>query len=220
MKRTFEKVLSAISSLITAGLILLSGCATSSDDALFSTDPAVVDPAATPQASRSPNLFSPGGVVFQVGDQITVTFSDTMEPPPPHEERIKDDGTITLPMIGAVRALGKTPGDLQKEIHEKYVPKYYLRLTITVKYQAQELSYSVLGEVRVSGPKSYLGVTTVTKAIGAAGGLTDYASKRKIWLTRANGTKIKINYTKALKDPRLDPQVFPGDSINVERSIW
>lgn len=219
MKRTFEKVLSAFCSLITAGLFLLSGCATSSD-ALFSTDPVVAAPVASAQVTQSTNLFSPGGVIFQVGDQITVTFSDTMEPPPPHEERIKEDGTITLPMIGAVRALGKTPGDLQKEIHEKYVPKYYLRLTITVKYQAQELSYSVLGEVRVSGPKSYLGVTTVTKAIGAAGGLTDYASKRKVWLTRANGTKIKINYTKAVKDPKSDPQVFPGDSINVERSIW
>jgi len=75
-----------------------------------------------------------------------------------------------------------------------------------------------LGEVRAPGPKTYLGITTVTKAIGAAGGLTDFASKRRIYLTRANGTKLKINYKKAIADPKADPQVFPGDAVNVERS--
>ena len=222
MKRKSEKVLTTLCALIVAGLFLLAGCATPSKP--FSTANPNFAPVAASSAATTPSnpppALSPGGVVFQVGDLITVKFSDTLEPSQPHEERIKEDGNITLPMIGAIRALGKTPGDLQKEIHDKYVPKYYLRLTVIVTYQAQELSYSVLGEVRVPGPKAYLGVTTVTKAIGAAGGLTDYASKRNIWLTRANGSKLKINYNKAIKDSKSDPQVFPGDAINVEKSIW
>ncbi|MDW8310872.1 MAG: polysaccharide biosynthesis/export family protein [Verrucomicrobiales bacterium] len=199
--------------------VLATGCA-SRTEIPFSSEPL---PASTtaPATDASPrNSPAVPGVVFQVGDLVIVTFSDTLEPLQPHEERIKEDGCITLPLIGSVKALGKTPGELQKEIQDKYVPKFYRRLTVTVKYQAQELSYSVLGEVRMPGPKPYLGVTTVTKAIGAAGGLTDYASKRNIWLTRANGTKLKVNYRKAIANPALDPQVFPGDSINVEKSIW
>lgn len=203
------------SALLTG--FLGAGCAHRADIP-FSSEPAFSGAQASASGART-NAAVPG-VVFQIGDLIIVSFSDTLEPLQPHEERIKEDGFITLPMIGPVKALGKTPGELQKEIQEKYVPKYYRRLTVTVKYQAQELSYSVLGEVRVPGPKPYLGVTTVTKAIGAAGGLTDYASKRNIWLIRANGTKIKVNYRKAINDPKFDPQVFPGDSINVEKSIW
>lgn len=197
---------------------LAAGCASHKTEVPFSSEPAFGAPSGTDTGART-NVAGPG-VVFRVGDLVIVSFSDTLEPLQPHEERIKEDGFITLPLIGPVKALGKTPGELQKEIQEKYVPKYYKRLTVTVKYQAQELSYSVLGEVRIPGPKAYLGVTTVTQAIGAAGGLTDYASKRNIWLTRANGTKIKVNYRKAIADPRYDPQVYPGDSINVEKSIW
>jgi polysaccharide export outer membrane protein len=211
-----KAALTILGSALVAGL-LATGCAHRAE-VPFSSEPAF-SPLPTAQERAHTNAPGPG-VVFRVGDLIIVNFSDTLEPLQPHEERIKEDGYITLPLIGPVKAVGKTPGELQKEIQEKYVPKYYRRLTVTVKYQAQELSYSVLGEVRMPGPKAYLGVTTVTQAIGAAGGLTDYASKRNIWLIRANGTKIKVNYRKAISDPHFDPQVFPGDSINVEKSIW
>ena len=218
MKLMSEKVLPAAFGLIGAGMFLLSGCATTSDPS-FTSNP-IVAPVAAGDAVHPPIFTPAGGVIFQIGDLVIVTFSDTPDPIQPHEERIKDDGSITLPLIGAVKAVGKSPGDLQKEIQGRYVPRYFVRLTVTVKYQTQELSYSVLGEVRGPGPKSYVGLTTLTKAIGAAGGLTDYANKRKLWLTRANGTKLKVNYKKAIKDPQSDPQVFPGDSINVDRSWW
>ena len=154
---------------------------------------------------------------FRPGDVVIVTFSGTTEQILPHEERIKEDGNITLDYVGAVKAVGKTDGELQTEIHDLYVPKFYKRLTVVVKY-GSELSYSVLGEVRSPGPKPYLPNTTVTKAIGAASGFTEFASKTDVVLTRANGTQIKINYKKAIKDPKFDPQVFPGDAINVRRS--
>jgi len=115
--------------------------------------------------------------------------------------------------------VGKSDGELQKEIRDSYVPKYYVRLTVTLTY-SQELSYSVLGEVRQPGPKAYSGKTTVTKAVGAAGGPTEFADKRKLVLTRANGTKLKVNYKKAIEDPKFDPQVFPGDSINVPKTWY
>jgi len=219
-------VFRAVCTLAVAGLLFLSGCASDSGgvfryDTVEPSSPAPTAPVAPPVTTVSSNRTAhlEGGVIFRVGDMITVKYSDTLEPPQPHEERIKDDGNITLPMIGAVRALGKSPGELQKEILDAYVPKYYLRLTITVTYQAQELSYSVLGEVRIPGPKAYIGETTVTQAIGAAGGLTDYASKT-IQLTRRNGTKVKVKYKKAIEDPKLDPQVYPGDIINVKKSPW
>lgn len=225
-----EKVLNPVWCLLATGL-LVNGCATSPEPA-FTSEPAV--PSAVPsEAVAQPVAVSGGGpasdvsgltqkdqgVRFRVGDQLIITFSGTSDVIAPHEERIKEDGNITLPHIGAVKAVGKSDGELQAEIHARYVPKFYVRLTVTVKY-AMDLTYSVLGEVRAPGPKTYSGQTTLTKAIGAAGGLNEFAKKTELVLTRANGTILKVNYKKAIKDPKFDPQVFPGDSINVVRTWY
>jgi polysaccharide export outer membrane protein len=150
---------------------------------------------------------------FVAGDQVTVKFSGTVDQIPPHEERIKDDGTITLPLIGAVKAEGKTPGELQKEIHDRYVPDLYRRLTITV--QGEQRFYYVGGQVKNPGRQFYVGATTVTKAIQSAGDFTDFAAKTRVELTRPGGRKDVIDCIKATKDPSLDLEVYPGDKINV-----
>jgi len=156
---------------------------------------------------------------LRVGETVIVDlFFSTGDPIPTHMEPIKEDGTITLPLIGHIPAAGKTPGELQNEIHDLYVPKYYVRLTVTVK--SQDRVYYVGGEVKGPGRQMYLGETTVTKAIQSAGDFTDFANKSKVWLTRASGKRIKVNCNKALKDPSQDLPVYPGDQIQVPRRFW
>lgn len=192
----------SIGAMLLAGLVF-SGCGTTGE-------PAFTD------VSGQPAPTGAASVHFRVGDQVSITFSGLVDAIPNHEERIKDDGTITLPLINAVEAAGKTPGDLQKEIHDLYVPRYYVRLTVTVK--SPELVYYVGGEVKSSGRQQYLGYTTVTKAIQSAGYFTDFANPKKVILTRADGKTITVNCAKALQDPKLDLEIFPGDKITVPRS--
>lgn len=207
--------LSGLGSVISFGALLagclFSGCATPEGPGFSSS------PAETGAPARAP-LVGMASDVFGLGDQVIVTFSDASLQL--HEERIKDDGTITLHLIGPVKAVGKTPGELQKEIQELYVPKYYQpgRLTVTVK--SQERAYYVGGEVRNPNRYVYSGAITVTKAIQTAGDFTDFASKKKVRLTRADGKTLTINCKKAQDDPTLDPPVFPGDKIVVPRRLW
>ena len=154
---------------------------------------------------------------FHVGETVSIIFSGTPDPIQPHEEQIKEDGTISLSLIGSVKALGKTAGELQAEIQNLYVPKYYLRLTVTVK--PGDLIYYVRGEVKAPGRQLYVGETTVTKAITSAGDFTDFAG-HKVSLIRANGQIIKVNVDKALEDPTLDPKIYPGDQVVVPRRIF
>lgn len=218
MKLLSEKVLWSFYGLLAGVMVLASGCATTPDPVFTS------DPVAAPQfrqlgqTNPGPGPTSESGVRFEVGNLVIITFSDTPEPLAPHDETIKEDGSITLPLIGSVKAVGKLAGELQKEIQGLYVPKYYVRLTVNVKPSQPDRFYSVLGEVRQPGQKPYVGLITVTKAIGGAGGLAEFASKKKITLIRANGMKFKVNYNDAISNPKDDPQVFPGDSINVEKS--
>jgi polysaccharide export outer membrane protein len=213
MKLRLERVWAWVGLALMA-MMLLSGCA-STPEPVFTTDP-IVD-GGTNGGGQTTNP-RPESFVFQIGDLVTVNFSDVPETIQPHIERIKEDGNVTLPLIGSVKAVGKSPGQLQQEIHDRYVPKFYVRVNVTVTTAPTETSFYVMGEVRSPGPKPYTGVTTVTKAIAAAGGLTDFASKDLV-LIRAKGQKVKVNYKKAVRDPKADPQVFPGDSINVDRSF-
>jgi polysaccharide export outer membrane protein len=168
----------------------------------------------TPVAGGSPDAEV---ARFHVGETVNVSFSGTPDTIAPHEEIIKEDGNVTLPLIGPVKAAGRTAGELQGEIHDRYVPQYYVRLTVTVK--PGDLVYFVSGEVKGAGRQLYVGETTVTKAISSAGDFTDFAS-HNVSLIRANGQVIKVDVDRALEDPTLDPQVYPGDQVVVHRRIW
>ena len=180
--------------------------------------PTVQTPAGTLLGAWGTNAGgSVGGI--QVGDSITVNFTDL--PPsvpliPPYVSRIGEDGNITLHMNVTVKAAGKTARDLEQEIRTNYVPRYYKNLTVTVK--TEDRFYFVGGEVKMPARQPYFGKITVLRAIDTAGGFTDFANRSKIELTRHNGQKIKINWKKAIKDPKLDPEVFPNDQINVPKS--
>jgi polysaccharide export outer membrane protein len=160
------------------------------------------------------------GNAFHIGEVVTVTgvpYSNDPQLTISHTERIGEDGTISLLYIGQVKAVGKTASQLQKEIHDLYVPKYYNGMNVTVFGDAK--FFYVDGEVRAPNKYEYPGEMTVVKAISVAGGFTDFAGKSKVQLTHG-GHKIKVNVPKAIDDPRLDVPVFPGDSIHVPRRIW
>jgi polysaccharide export outer membrane protein len=150
---------------------------------------------------------------FVVGELIIVKFAGLSITTPAHEERIKEDGTITLPLIGTVKAAGKTPAELQSEIHDLYVPRHYKRLTVLPSGTQQV--YYVGGQVRAPGRQVYLGATTVTKAIESAGGFTKYAARRRVQLTRTDGKRFTVDCKKAAQDASLDLSVYPGDKVQV-----
>jgi polysaccharide biosynthesis/export protein VpsN len=193
---------------------MLSGCSSPSNDILFTDN---YQPSRTDQPSQT-NSSDLTAARFHVGDTVTVDYSGTPNKIPENIVTVTEDGTISLPYIGTVRALGLTAGELQKTIHDLYVPNYYTRLTVTVS--GQLLVFYVGGEVKQPGRQQYIGEVTVTKAIQSAGDFTDFANRSKVWLIRNNGQRIKVNCLKAAQDPSLDPPVYPGDQIQVPRRIF
>jgi polysaccharide export outer membrane protein len=158
--------------------------------------------------------------VLRVGDSLIITFADLTVPMAPFEDKIKSDGTITLPLNLTFKADGKTRGDLEKEIRARYVPDYFKQMTVTVKQQDSTRWYYVDGEVRLPNRQMYISRITVLKAIATAGGFTDFANKKKVKLTRLDGRTQIVNCPKALDNPSLDPEVYPGDKIHVPRRLW
>lgn len=155
-----------------------------------------------------------------MGDSLTITFTDTPVPIPSSDEKIKEDGTITLTQNQTFKADGKTRGALEKEIRARYVPDYYKYMTVSVKQQTDTRWYYVLGEVKMPNRYIYTSRITVLGAIASANGFTDFAKKTKVKLTRVDGRTLTVNCVKALTHPELDLEVYPGDKIHVPRKIW
>ncbi len=165
---------------------------------------------------RPPSLPSD---VLRKDDLVVITFANLPAPgKPPHEEKIKDDGTITPPEIGPIKAEGKTAGQLQKEIQDKYVPHLYRRMSVTVR--PPERFFYVQGEVK--GPNRYQLTPgmTVLKAITTAGGFTDFAKRTDVELTSITGESYKIDCKEAQKKPALDLPIYPDDRINVPKRFY
>jgi protein involved in polysaccharide export with SLBB domain len=177
----------------------------------------VVSPVAVPPTTSS---GGPEAEVLGVGSSLTIILMDTPTPIPTFEGKIKEDGTITLTYNQTFKAAGKTPGDLEKEIRACYVPKIFKYMTVKVQQEASTLWYYVDGEVKAPSRQIYSTRITVLKAIASAGGFTDFANKKKVRLTRADGRTQIVNCVKARDNPSLDPEVYPGDKIYAPRRFW
>jgi len=185
--------------------LTLAGCAGTDNTAVMAPPPANYP--GDPAVAR-----------LHVGDTITVTLDGLPDAIPTHEEAIKEDGSINLDLIGHVKAAGRTAGELQDAIHDLYVPKYYTHVTVTVK--TGDRVFYVRGEVKNPGRQIYVGQITVTKAITSAGDFTDFANRKRVILTRANGQRFKLNCNDILDGSTPDPQVYPGDQIEVTRRAF
>ena len=154
---------------------------------------------------------------IRAGDKLTLSFLDIPDAMPEKEFEVRSDGALNLPLNISVHAVGKNFSQLEREIRTNYVPRFYQRMTVIIK--PGNRFYSVAGEVKQPGQLLYLGQTTVVRAITSAGDFTDFASRRKVQITRANGQTEVIDCIKARKDPRYDRSICPGDHINVPRSL-
>jgi polysaccharide biosynthesis/export protein len=156
---------------------------------------------------------------LRVGDDLVVTILDTPPPPiPPIQDTVRDNGTITLIHSQEFKAAGMSITELQKAIHERYVSNYYNSLTANITLANR--FYYVIGEVMQPNRVPYAGPIKVVEAINTAGGPTLYANMSNVTVTRDSGEVIKVNCNKAKKDSRLNIEIFPGDRIEVGKSLW
>jgi polysaccharide export outer membrane protein len=182
--------------------VAFSACSTSQESAKFGGSAANPDPEGR----------------LRAGDLLIITFQDVVTPIPPFEGRIKEDGKVTLTQNQDFMAAGKTVADLEREIHDRYVPKYFANMTPTVK--AENRFFYVDGQVRAPSRQPYWGPVTVLGAIASSGGFTEFAQPKKVKIIRANGKIQIVNCVKAKEHPELDLSVYPNDHVDVPRKFW
>ncbi len=144
---------------------------------------------------------------LQVGDRLTVTVYN--EPLLTGVYDVTPAGTIVMPLIGSVRAVGRTPSELAKIIADRYRRgKFLQEPQVTVAVVEYRPVY-IFGEVIHPGPIPYRPGYNALSAITEAGGLTYRGSKDTV-LIQHSGEQVWNEY------PLLSSvQILPGDLIRV-----
>ncbi|MHB1188302.1 polysaccharide export protein EpsE [Thiobacillus sp.] len=155
------------------------------------------------------------------GDVVRITVYGN--PDLTTEARVGEDGGITFPLIGAVKAAGQTPADAEKEISTRlakggFIVDPNVNLNI-VQYRGQQIS--VLGRVNRPGKFTLEKVSRVTDALALAGGIiADGADTATLVRTRDGKTEYRdIDVIALFKagGEASNELIQDGDIINVAR---
>jgi polysaccharide export outer membrane protein len=166
-------------------------------------------------AMAAPAASSSDSYVIGPSDVLTITV--WKEPTLSGNMLVRPDGMISLALLGDVQAAGLTPLQLADQIATK-LKKYIQEPNVSVVIsQIHSKVVYLLGEVVKRGPVEMTPGMTLLEAVSSAGGLTDFANSKKMYILRNEAgarTKIPVNYKQALKgDPATNVVLKPGDTI-------
>ncbi|MGH9353670.1 MAG: polysaccharide biosynthesis/export family protein [Terriglobia bacterium] len=127
---------------------------------------------------------------------------------------VRPDGKISLPLLNDVQAAGLTAMQLGDSITQKlksYVKNPQVTVVVT---QVNSQRYYVLGEVTRPGVFPLLPGLTALQAISSAGGFTQFANEKKVYILRGS-QKLPFDYKKVVQGKDLDENIVlkPGDTI-------
>lgn len=183
-------------------------------------------PASKPPTNGATNPVKSNAVpattdpAYVIGPQDMLDITVWKEPEVSRTVPVRPDGRISLPLIHDLQAAGLTPMQLNSSITEK-LSKFVKDPQVTVIVtQINSQRVFILGEVNHAGAIPLLPGMTVLQALSNAGGFSEFANLKGIYVTRMeNGTPVKypFNYKKVIKGQDTSQNIIlkPGDTIIV-----
>lgn len=163
-----------------AALVLLGACATGGG------------PSIPVNEYQEPPVPAQPGYVIQSGDILQVRVFN--QPDMSARVRVRDDGKISIPFLNDVTAVGLTPNALAQQLQTR-LKEFINAPVVTISLEeARPFSVPVIGEVTKAGVYALPPGAGVLQALAAAGGLTQYASKDKIFVVRDTPTRARIRF--------------------------
>ncbi len=179
------------------------------------TSPATVKNPTAPEATYAGPMDASRYIIGpQDSLQVTVWKEPTLSGTIP----VRPDGMISLVLVGDIPAAGLTPTALSNDISQR-LKKYIQDPVVTVVVLGvNSQRVFLVGEVGKVGPITMTPGMTPLQAIVSAGGLTPFASSKRIYILRTiagKQQKIPFNYKQALKGDNSGVSLLSGDTIVV-----
>jgi polysaccharide export outer membrane protein len=113
-------------------------------------------------------------------------------------------GSITMPLIGAVAARGKTPAGLAADISARLRNGYIREPSVAVEVETCR-PFFILGEIAAPGQYPYVPNMSVESAVAIAGGFSPRAKRDSVTLTHKASRSVVP----------LGTPIGPGDTVLV-----
>ncbi|MBB3909681.1 polysaccharide biosynthesis/export family protein [Sphingomonas desiccabilis] len=165
----------------------------------------------------------PGGLAEAAGaagdyrlgpdDQLEVTIYG--QPDMPLRLRIKQDGSVSLPLMGSVTAAGETPVGLAEKIRGALVQGGYLRdprVNVEVTSYVSR-SVTLLGAVVRPGIYPLQGPQPLSRVLATAGGQRE--GSETVLLRRGDAAPQRLSIEALARGGAGDPVLQPGDLLFV-----
>jgi polysaccharide export outer membrane protein len=133
---------------------------------------------------------------------------------------VRPDGKVTLPLLNDVQAAGLTPQQLANSIAtglKKFITSPQVTVGVT---EINSRRIFITGEVTRPGAYPLLPNMTVLQGLSSAGGFTQFAREKKIYILRMEeGRQVKypFNYKDAVSGKHTEQNIIlqGGDQIVV-----
>jgi polysaccharide export outer membrane protein len=173
-----------------------------------------------PAASASTNTAVAD---YRIGPLDTVDVTVYQEPDLSAKAlQVDAAGQIALPLVGTVKATGKTPAELSRELETILGTKYLRNPQVTVTVAASvSQKVSIQGEVREPGVYPLSGPTTLLGVLSMAKGESEVARLKQVVVFRdINGQRMGATFDVASirRGQSPDPTIQGNDMIVVGSS--
>lgn len=201
-------------------------------------EPPRMAPAPPPQptapdsvADAPDRILAPGGnpapavVPRGVSDDYLIGSGDTLQVSVWKEPElsvpsavVRPDGRITVPLMKEVEVAGLTQRQAE-DLIAAGLGKFITDPNVTVVIAAiTSKKIYVIGAVRREGTLPYTYGMTVMQALSEAGGLNDYAKRKKIYILRTESGReyrLDFNYDEVVKGERMEQNIvlLPNDTL-------
>lgn len=169
--------------------------------------------AAVAQASSA----GAAGPAYVLGPDDQVTVVVLGQPELSVKTRVKSGGTITLPVIGPVKAAGESVQSLADSIETKLRSGGVVRQpVVNVEIEAfVSRSATVLGAVGQPGIYPLERLQTVSSVIARAGGVRAEGSERVTLRRGRDGSVVELDLALLAREAARDLTLDPGDVVYV-----
>ena len=133
---------------------------------------------------------------------------------------VRTDGKITMPLIKEIVVSGLTPTEVEKNVTDQLSKMIRAPDVTVIVAQSNSQKVFMIGAVKKEGPLHYTYRMSVMQAISEAGGLTDYAKHKRIYVIRnQNGRQFQFpfDYDAVMKGQHMEMNriLEPGDTVVV-----
>ncbi len=180
--------------------------------------PATSAPATSTPATSATYAGPMDASRYIIGPEDSLQVTVWKEPTLSGNFPVRPDGMISLVLVGDLPAAGLTPMALSNDITQR-LKKYIQDPVVTVAVLGvNSQRIFLVGEVGKVGPVMLTPGMTPLQAIVSAGGLSQFANSKRIYILRTVGgkqQKLPFNYKAALKGENSGITLQPGDTIVV-----